>query len=465
MTAIMIMTVMEIMRSPVLWRAGLGPRPPRPRLDGDASADVVIVGAGFTGLWTAYYLRALAPDLSVVVLEAETAGFGASGRNGGWCSGELPGGPGGLVRRYGRDAAVAMQRAAFATVGEVERVVREEGIDCRLRRGGSRLLALNGPQAARLASSVKARRRLGFGADDHRLLGAAETRSHLAAAKVVASSFTPHCAALDPALLASRLADTVEAGGAAIHEHSAVRWMRPGLVRTESGSVRADVVVRATEGYTPGLDGAERSLATLYSYMIATAPLPPEFWAEVGWDDHATVADQRLHFTYLQRTADDRIALGGRGIVHPAGPPDGVHDRNAAIHARLRAALVELFPQLAGVEITHRWGGPLAMARDFQPSVGLDRERRLAWAGGYGGDGVALANLAGRTLARLITGQDGEETRLCWVGHRSPPWEPRPLRRLGIAAADTLAHCVDRYEHRLGHQPPLAGPLVARLLG
>ncbi|TDD93442.1 NAD(P)/FAD-dependent oxidoreductase [Actinomadura rubrisoli] len=452
--------------APGLWQSGLPPRPVRVGLGSDASADVVIVGAGFTGLWTAYYLRTVAPELSVIVLEAETAGFGASGRNGGWCSGELPGGPAPTVHRYGKDAGVAMQRAAFAAVEEVGRVVEREGIDCRMHRGGSRLLALSDPQAARLTAMVTGRHALGFGSGDYRLLGPKETSGRIAAAGVVASSFTPHCAALDPARLAHGLAEAAEARGAVIHERSAVREIRPGLVRTDHGSVRAEAIVRATEGYTPAPTGARRSLATVHSYMIATEPLPEDVWEAIGWDDHATLADLRLHFTYLQRTGDGRIALGGRGIGNPAGPPGPAHDRAPAIHRRLAASLDALFPQLGGAAaISHRWGGPMAIARDFHPRAGFDRARGLGWAGGYGGDGIALANLAGRTLAHLIVGVDSEETRLCWVGHRSPRWEPGPLPRWGIGAMSTLAHGVDRYEARTGRALPVLGPLITRLFG
>ncbi|MGK5552996.1 NAD(P)/FAD-dependent oxidoreductase [Actinomadura kijaniata] len=436
--------------APGLWEGRLGARTPRAVLEGDVAADVAIVGAGFTGLWTAYYLRTLAPELSVVVVEAETAGFGASGRNGGWCSGDLPGGLAALARRYGREAAVAMQRAAFDAVREVRRVTEREGIDCGLRMGGSRRLALTGDQARELAGIVRARRAFGFGPDDLRLLGADETRRHLAAEGVVASLFTPHCAALDPARLVRGLAAAVERRGAVVFEGSRVRELRSGLARTDRGAVRADVVVRAT---------GEPAVAC--SYMVATEPLPPEFWARVGWRDRATVADQRLHFAYLQRTADDRIALGGRGIGDPARP----ERRERRVRDRLVATLRELFPQLGEVAVPYRWHGPLAFARDFQPSVRFDPGTGLARAGDYGGDGVALSNLAGRTLAALVAGVDAPETRLCWVGHRSPRWEPEPLRGWGIGAVNALAHGVDRYEARRGRRPALVGPLLTRVLG
>ncbi|WP_162795555.1 NAD(P)/FAD-dependent oxidoreductase [Nonomuraea lactucae] len=452
-------------RGPGLWWSGCGAVRPRPAPAGDASADVVIVGAGFTGLWTAYYLRAIAPSLSVVVLEGRLAGYGASGRNGGWCSGELPNGPHGLARRHGREAAVSMQRAAFATVTEVERVVTAEGIDCGLRRGGSRVLARNQAQADRLARVVDGRRSLGFGPDDYRLLDGAQTGRELAVSEVAGSLYTPHCAALDPARLARGLATVVERQGAVLHEHTPVHRVNRGRVTTEHGTVDGGMVVLATEGYTSGLPGLRRSVAPVHSHMIATEPLDDAFWREVGWTDHATVADLRWHFAYLQRTSDGRIALGGRGITYPfASRVLPAQDDAPAIWLRLRRSLVSFFPRLTGVKVTHRWGGPLALARDLEPAVRLDRVRRLAWAGGYGGDGVALANLAGRTLAHLIAGSDAPETRLPWVGGVSREWEPEPLRWLGIHAGSLAAHAVDRYEDRTGRSLPVVGRLLEKAL-
>ncbi|WP_206185098.1 NAD(P)/FAD-dependent oxidoreductase [Thermoactinospora rubra] len=462
----MIMDVMEIMRGPGLWWSGLGQVEPRPALIRDGAADVVIVGAGLTGLWTAYYLRAVAPELSVVVLERELAGYGASGRNGGWCSGELPSGPGGFLGRHGRDAAVAMQRAAFATVAEVQRVAAAEGIDCRMRRGGTRLLALNHAQAGRLSRLVQQRRALGFGPEDYRLLDRAETIRHIAVPDAVASLFTPHCATLDPVRLARGLATAVERRGGVIHERTPVHAVDGGRVRAGDAVIEGGVVVLATEAYTCGLPGARRRVAPIHSHMIATEPLPADVWRRLGWDDGAAVADQRWHFAYLQRTADDRIAVGGRGISYGFGSRVSPHrDHAPAIWRRLYASLVSLFPRLAGVTVTHRWGGPLALARSLEPAAGLDRRRRLAWAGGYGGDGVAMSNLAGRTLAHLIAGVDASETRLPWVGGFGRRWEPEPLRWLGIQAGSALAHAADLFEDRTGRRLPVVGRLLEAALG
>jgi glycine/D-amino acid oxidase-like deaminating enzyme len=231
-------------------------------------------------------------------------------------------------------------------------------------------------------------------------------------------------------------------------------------VITERGTVTADVVVRATEAYTPDLDGERRTLVPLYSRMIATEPIPESTWSEIGLHERETFADDRRMVIYGQRTTDDRIAFGGRGAPYRFGSGIDEHAAaSSAIHDRLARTLVELFPTLDGVEITHRWGGVLGVPRDWRPSVGLDRSSGTAWAGGYVGEGVAASNLAGRTLAHLITGSDSDLTTLPWVGHRSRRWEPEPLRWIGINGGLRLAGVVDDSEQRTGRTSRAASVL------
>jgi glycine/D-amino acid oxidase-like deaminating enzyme len=236
-------------------------------------------------------------------------------------------------------------------------------------------------------------------------------------------------------------------------------------VETARGTVRAPIVVRATEGYTRTLRGEERTLVPVYSLMIATEPLPDAFWDRAGLARRETFADHRHMIIYGQRTADGRLAFGGRGAPYHFGSsirPEYDHDGD--VHEALRRTLVDLFPALAGVEITHRWGGPLGIARDWFTSVGLDRQTGVAWAGGYVGDGVSTTNLAARTLRDLILRRDTELTALPWVGHRSKRWEPEPLRYLGINAGLRLAGRADRAEERSGRSTWYASALQ-RVLG
>jgi glycine/D-amino acid oxidase-like deaminating enzyme len=433
---------------------------PRPALPGSTDTDVAVVGAGFTGLWAAWYLRRADPTLRVTVLEAEVAGFGASGRNGGWCSALLPMGLDAVAARHGLPAALAQHRAMVHTVAEVGRAAAEAGIDCRFAHGGTVVLARNEAQAARLQAEVAHGRSLGL-----EWLGPEAARERVGAERVLGATFTPHCAAIHPGRLVRGLASAVEQLGGRVHERTRVTGIEPGRVRTEHGTVRAGVVLRATEAFTPALPGLRRRVLPVYSLMLATEPLPTSFWESVGWRHRETLADARRSVVYGQRTADDRIAFGGRGApYHYASRVRPRFDLDPRVHAALEDTLADLFPALAGVGVTHRWGGPLAAARDWHCSVGIDRRTGLGWAGGYVGDGVATANLAGRTLADLVLGHDTERTRLPWVGHRSRSWEPEPLRWLGVRAALALPARIDARE-AAGRGSGPAGRVLERLIG
>jgi glycine/D-amino acid oxidase-like deaminating enzyme len=434
-------------------------------LGSDTDADVAIVGAGFTGLWTAYYLSRADPGLRIVVCEQEIAGFGASGRNGGWCSALFPASLGKLERLAGRDAAIAMYRAMQETVGEVGRVTAEEGIDCHWAKGGTVELARSPAQLQRARADVQEARRFGFGEGDLRLLTAAEAREIASATDVLGGTFTPHCASIHPARLARGLADVVRRQGVSVFEQTPVQQVYPGRLITAAGSVTARYVIRATEGYTARLPGQRRAIAPVYSLVIATAPLPDADWEQIGLAERPTFGDLRHLIIYGQRTADGRLVFGGRGAPYHLGSAvRPSFDRVPAVFTALRRTLADLFPLLRGVPVTHAWGGPLGVPRDWCASAGLDRSSGLGWAGGYVGDGVATTNLAGRTLADLITGNDSQIARLPWVGHRSPRWEPEPLRWLEMNAGLQFMSWADRQEARTG-RPSRAAGFMGRFLG
>lgn len=448
---------------------------PRPSLPGSTDVDVAIVGAGFTGLWTAYYLSVASPSLRVVVLEGEVAGFGASGRNGGWCSALFPSsaariaravdGAGASASYAGREAAVRMLRAMQGTVDEVGRVVTEERIDARWQQGGTVTLARHPVQLRRLREQVADARSWGLGVDDLALLDAEEARSMAAASRVHGATYTPHCAAVHPARLVRGLARAVERRGVTVYEQTPVRAVRPWRVDTAAGSVRAEVVVRATEGYTSGLAGERRTLAPVYSLMVATEPLSDEVWSRIGMAGRPTLTDGRHMIIYAQRTADGRLALGGRGAPYHFGSrvrPG--FDRAPRVFGQLAKVLRDLFPQVGDARITHRWGGPLGVPRDWHASVGLDKATGVAWGGGYVGDGVGTSNLAGRTIADLVLGRQSPLVDLPWVGHRSRRWEPEPLRWLGVNAGLRAMGVAD-LEERLTRRPSLLARSMAPLVG
>jgi glycine/D-amino acid oxidase-like deaminating enzyme len=418
---------------------------PRPALEGETRADVVIVGAGYTGLWTAYYLAVAEPSLDIAVVEAEVAGFGASGRNGGWCSALFP---------SARPQMAPMTLALQETIDEVLRVADAEGIDCQAAKGGTIVLARNRAQLARArAESAGA------------VLSAAEAGERLRATRTLGATYTRHCAAIHPARLVRGLAEAVTRRGVTLYEQSPVHSVEPGVVRTARGAVRAPYVVRATEGYTPRLPRSGRALAPVYSLMISTEPLATSVWEEIGLAERETFADHRHLVIYGQRTADDRLVFGGRGAPYHLGSRvAAAFDRDPRVFAALRATLVDLFPVLRRARFTHAWGGPLGIPRDWCASVGLDRSTGLAWAGGYVGDGVSTTNLAGRTLRDLVLGRRTELTALPWVGHRSPSWEPEPLRWLGVNAGLRATKLADAEEALTG-RPSLVARTMAPLLG
>jgi len=438
---------------------------PRASLPGERRADVAIVGAGFTGLWTAYYLSLLDPGLDVVVLEREVAGFGASGRNGGWCSALFPASLDSVAAMGGRAGALALQRALHATVDEVGAVAAAEGIDCHFAKGGTVSLARTGVQWQRAVDDVEYAREWGLAASDLVLLGPDEARALVGATGVCGATYTPHCAAIHPARLVRGLACAVERRGVSVFERTAVRSVGPGRVDTEHGVVKADMIVRATEGFTPSLRGNARTVAPIYSLMVATEPLPAPFWETVGLARRETFTDYRHLIIYGQRTADDRLAFGGRGApYHYASRISDGFDRDARVFGALRETLVDLFPGVAGARFTHAWGGPLGVPRDWFASVGLDRRTGLAWAGGYVGDGVGTTNLAGRTLADLVLGRETDLVALPWVNHHSPPWEPEPLRWLGVNAGLRVMTVAD-HEERLTRRQSVLAKAMAPLTG
>ena len=452
-----------------LWHATMTDEewgPGRPAISGDIDADVAIVGAGYTGMWTAYYLLQRDPSLKVVLLEANVVGFGASGRNGGWCSGLLPMGLDAIAADSSRDEAVRLQRAMFDTVGEVARVVASEGIDCHWQQGGWVAVARNELQMQRMRSEVEHVRSYGFGTDDHRLLDRSEAEAMCAATGTVGGMFTPHCAAIHPARLARGLARVIERLGATILEHSPVTEIVPHEARTAGGIVRARTVVRATEAFTASLKGHARTLAPVYSLMIATEPLPDDVWQRIGLHDRPTFNDGRRMIIYGQRTADGRFAFGGRGVPYHFGSrirPE--YDRHKRVHDSLHEALRDMFPAVGDAAITHRWGGAVAAARDWWCSASHDPATGLATAGAYVGDGVGTTNLSGRTLADLISGERTDLTTLPWVGHRSRRWEPEPLRWIGINAMSKLPVSIDNRESRTGRPARIREAIVGRLTG
>jgi glycine/D-amino acid oxidase-like deaminating enzyme len=436
------------------WYADIGlPKSHRAPLKSDISADVAIIGAGFTGLWTAYYLMKSAPDLKVVVLEKDFAGYGASGRNGGWCMGTLSWDHEAYAKTSSREAVLEMVKALEATVGEISTVCAAEGIDADILPSEELMVATNLAQMARIKSTVADHIHWG-NAHRVRTLSAAEAAQRVSVPGVLGAMVVTGMTRIQPAKLVRGLAEAVERRGATIFEDTEVLSYAKGEVITRGGSIRAPIILRCTEGFTAGLPGHKRDWLPMNSSQIATAPLPPEIWAKIGWDGHELIGDMNNSYCYCQRTREGRITVGARGVPYKFGSR---MDKNGAPDAQTIQRLIEVlhrhFPATIGVPIDHAWCGVIGVPRDWCATVGLDSATGLGWAGGYVGVGVSTSNLAGQTLADLALGRKTERTGLPWVNRRVRKWEIEPLRWLGVHLMYYLLRKGDDREARLGIPP------------
>lgn len=449
------------------WYADLGRIPdPRPPLPGDIDVDVAIVGAGYTGLWAAYYLKKASPSLGVALLERRFAGFGASGRNGGWLSGGFGWSRDKYLETSSRQGVVAMQAAMAGTVDEVIRVAAQEGIDADIVRADNLSVATNPAQLARVFEEAETIRAWDRDPDRIEILDAAATRARINVSGALGGYIVGGQARIQPAKLVRGLAESVEKLGAAIYEQTTVTGIAEGRVTTDRGTVRAGTVIRATEGFTAGIPGQQRTWLPLNSAQIVTEPLPAELWEEIGWRGNELLGNTAHAYCYAQRTREGRITMGGRGVPYRYGSRTDADGRTQqATIDQLRAILTALLPQTAKLRIEHAWCGVLGVPRDWCATVGLDPRSRIGWAGGYVGLGVSSSNLAGRTLADLVLGRDSELTRLPWVNRSVRRWEPEPLRWLGVHSMYRLYRIADRREAaELKHGSKLAW-LADRITG
>lgn len=437
---------------------------PRAPLRGDIQVDVAIVGAGFTGLWSAYHLLKFDPSLKIAIVESEIAGFGASGRNGGWASTLYPVSNSRLESESGPAAPGAISEALKESINGIERFCVEHGVDAHLERGGRITVARTKVQLRRLSAEVADDRHYGQATE---MLSRGELISRLNIEGALGGAFDPTCARLHPAKLVRGLARVVESSGATIYELTRVKSVSPRQVVTDAGRVRANFVIRATEGFTPALSrgSAKRAIAPVYSLMVATEPLPDWLWERIGLRSYETFTEARQLIVYGQRTADNRLAVGGRGAPYFFGSKIAPEqDRDPRVHEGLRNLIRDWFPEVKNHIFTHAWGGPLGISRDWHPHVNLDRATGLASAGGYVGDGVTTSYLAGATLASLITEQTNDFTSLPFVNHQSRLWEREPIRWLAVNAGLLAMSFADR-EESITRRPSLIAKTMAPLLG
>jgi glycine/D-amino acid oxidase-like deaminating enzyme len=438
---------------------------PRPPLDGSVDVDVAILGAGFSGLWTAYYLLKRDPSLKVALLEKEIAGFGASGRNGGWCTAGFPIGMHWFAEHYGREAARDVQFAMYDTVDEVGRVAESEGFDIDYAKGGSLRVAQGKHQLPSIEGGLKNYREFGL-EDQVEYLDAQQTAERVRISGALGSLWSKNTAVIHPAKLARGLARAVERLGGTIYEGTAVTDFTTGaypVLHTARGHARAKTIVLAGEAYLSQLPKTRRRVLPAYSLITLTEPLSPSDWEQIGWEARECVSSAAFMVNYLSKTADGRILFGGRGAPYRyASKIRDEYDRHESTHQMLQDNVRTWFPTLKDVKFTHSWGGPLGWPRDYVPTIGYDAKDGLATAYGYTGVGVATANLSGRILADLITRTDSDVTKLPFVNLRGKDWEPEPLRFLGVRYVQESFVRLDRKAEATGI-PPTGKSLAERL--
>ncbi len=440
---------------------------PRARLQGDVIVDVAILGGGFSGLWTAYHLLSKNPALDIAIVEREICGFGASGRNGGWCSPRFPVDPAALIKRFGATRARETILAQQGIVEELGRTLAEESIDAEFRATGLLSLARSEEQLATLAATLATYETLGL-ATGNRLLEADEARGRIHATNIHGALESKHGANIHPGKLVRGLARVVERMGAIIYEGTEVTGVRPApkaALLTPYGAVNArSAVVTASEAYLTGLRGYRRNLLPMSSMIVLTAPLNDKQWADIGWRGGESVSSQVHTKNYLTRTSDGRILYGSRGASYLFGsamPEYAIRDE--PVFEWMRNCVRDWWPQLADLQFTHAWGGYLGVPRDWLPTVGFDQNTRIATLHGYTGRGVSTSALCAKLLAGLIGGWETGLEGLPVHRPRAPRWEVEPLRWLGVRYVQNAFARIDEADSRRQRRPLDAG--IAEYLG
>lgn len=452
------------------WHDSLpGPLLPRSSLENDIDVDIAIAGAGYTGLWTAYYLTQLDPTLSIAIIESDIAGFGASGRNGGWCSSYLSGLEAALEKPALKDAAIRLQRQMFDAVKEVGRVSERESIDCHFDQSGQVEAAILPAQLQRAHELVDFMHSLGFDEEDFLHLTQQQLGEHINVNGALGGMYMSHCAAIHPARLACGLADVLEARGVDIFEQTPVVSLHRQGFTTPAGHVKAGITILATEGYTRTIKGLERKLIPVHSMMIVTEPLSEQQLGKTGLSKRYTFNNGDHMTTYGQLTADQRIAFGCRGSYHFGSRIRTDFEMADPEFEVVWNTLLKFFPSLSDSRYTHAWGGAMGVTRSLSPAVCFDRETRFGWAGGFFGNGVGACNLAGRTMADLILDRDTDRVHTPWVNPEHEReldkklWEIEPVRWLGIRSRARLMQMADQAEYKHSNAAPLINKTLKTL--
>jgi glycine/D-amino acid oxidase-like deaminating enzyme len=448
--------------------AAEGDPEPAAVLEGEATADVAVVGGGYTGLWTALALREHAPERRVTLLEAEICGHGPSGRNGGFVHGYWEG-LASLVPLLGEAGALRLARAGEAIVPGIREWAAARDEDVWLREAGMLVVSAAPAQDGAIEHAVAAAAAVGV-PEQAVPLSRDEVAARVSSPVFRDGVFFPEGATVHPGLLVRALRRAALDAGVTLHERTPVMRVReatPNVLETPRGTLRAPEVVLATNAALTGWRPAARNLTNFGSYVVLTEPVP-ELLAEIGWTGGEAICDGRMFLHYFRTTNDGRVLMGsGTGPIGYRGRVDERFSRDSATAARAEAGLRRLLPGLAGARIERAWGGPIDVSADHLPFFATKPGTRVHYGAGYSGHGVGPSWLGGRILASLALGSDDEWTRLPLATRRVPTLPGEPFRRIGggLVRASIMA-CEEAEEQ--GRRGPLlarAGAALPRLLG
>ncbi len=432
--------------------------PPAAALAGDTAADVVILGGGYTGMWTAWFLKERDPGIDVVLLEADICGGGPSGRNGGFCDGWY-GHVADLIPTYGAAAAKELLDAAGSSPDEIGAWCHEHGVDAWWRKGGDLAVASAPAHEGKWVGTIEAARRLGV-EDHYRVLGPAQVAERVRSPMFGSALFLPDAATVHPARLARGLRRVLVERGVRIFEHtpaSRLGFQRPVVVETPGGTVRAEEAVVGLGAWATSWNAFKPILTVRGSYMVVTGPAPEKI-EEIGWTGGEAVRDLRSSIHYLRTTPDGRIAFGLGGLQPDlARKIDPRYAYDERMVRRVAADLYRMFPTFEGVPIEAGWGGPINVSGFTMPFFGSLPPGNVHYGLGYTGNGVAPSHLGGKILASLATRADDGLTRLGVVTREPKRFPPEPIRSPGMLIANDAIRRKDDREADGREADPVTG--------
>ncbi len=424
----------------------------RPALSGRKDFDIAIIGAGFSGLWSAYHLKQLQPELKIAIFEKEYVGFGASGRNGGWASAEYPTSNKRLVKEHGIESYKALRDAITKSIDEIGQIAKQNNWQIDYAKGGSLVFARNKAQLSRISAELD---------NEHTFLNKSQTQELINIPSALGAVYTPHCAALDPFALARSLGSHLESIGVEIYEKSAVTKILERKLEVNGYEITCPISIRATEAFTPRSWMGNRQIP-IYSLMVATEPLPSDVITQMRNNQRATFQEACHLITYAQITGDNRLAIGGRGVRYKLfsrlSERSEIDNR---MHSALERRAKSWFPQISQAKFEYRWGGAVALTRRWQAYLNFDRASGRAEIGGYVGDGVTLSYLVAKTLATQISNLKTQA--LPFIDQKIGRWEPEPIRYLAVNTGFKATVIAD-YEEKISNRPSLLAAIIDPLI-